>query len=180
MTASLRQAPHDNITYLSALALLLGEELDHVCSAVETQYTCSAFTQPGWFEAERAAKGALLQAELAATTAAAAAVPVYVAGVDPATLRLGPPVPLDQLLETIAGAFDVLLEQYEHGQRPLKDAKALIAALARCAVACRMVEPRGSRYGQPQRREPVGLSGSLTMMQVHLMLLVGQYELSLV
>lgn len=39
--------PHDNTTYLCALARLIGQDLDHLCSTVENQYTHSAITQPG-------------------------------------------------------------------------------------------------------------------------------------
>lgn len=180
MIKTLPRAPHDDITYLTALARVLGEDSCAVMSMVESQYTCSAYTQPGWFEAERADKAALIRAELATSIATAASLPVVVAGLDPETLRLSAPTHLSNVLESIDEVFAQLLEHYEHGLRPLSAAKALIAALGRCAVACRLVEPRwGVRTAQQAFDEPVPLSLPLTMMQVHLMLLVGQYELPL-
>jgi hypothetical protein len=178
MTRTLPRAPHDDITYLTALARVLGEDSCAVMSLVENQYRCSAYAQPEWFEAERVDKAALLRTELATTIAAAASGPVVVAGIDPATLRVSPPEPLVQVLETIDEAFAALLVQYEHGQRPLSAAKALIAALGRCVVACRLVEPKGARYAHQALLEPRPLSLPLTQVQVHLMLLVGQYELA--
>ena len=47
-------------------------------------------------------------------------------------------------------------------------------------MACRLVEPRGLRTAQQALREPLPLSLPLTQVQVHLMLLVGQYELAVV
>jgi len=168
MNRQLSLAPHDDITYLSALARLLELDLAHLVSCVEIEYTSQDATRLTWFAAVRGQKADLIRQELATVRAQADSLPglrtLQVQGLDPYTLLPRGLEPLSGTLDGIRQATQALLLRYETGGCPLTDTKAVLAALARCMVATR-------------RLEPAGFSRTLTKIHVHLMLLVGQYEL---